>query len=282
VFPRAIILKAYTDVTEATDFERSITDLHDSAGRITRGLQSVVSAIDTIAADNAQFIKNPEATPSGAEGDAIRDLLAGIRKQIEDVVDHGRSFESKLDHYATGITDLTRQLEQTKKAAMLDPITGIGNRRRFEESLKDILSHLSDFNEKVSVLLADVDNFKTVNDTLGHSIGDQVLRLVASNFVTNLKGGDVVARWGGDEFAAILPNTNLGDALSVAETVRNSIGSRSLKNKETGETMGKVTLSIGVSTYRQGDNAHKLIFRADQALYEAKRLGRNRTTAEQD
>ncbi|HEY9078988.1 GGDEF domain-containing protein [Magnetovibrio sp.] len=267
-------------MTETTAFDNSISDLHDSAGRITRGLQSVVSAIDSIAADNAQFFSHPETMPAGTEGDAMRALLAGIRKQIAEVVDHGRSFESKLNQYSAEITDLTRQLEQTKKAAMLDPITGIGNRRRFEESLKDILSHLSDFNEKVSVLLADVDHFKTVNDTLGHSVGDQVLRLVASNFVTNLKGGDVVARWGGDEFAAILPNTNLDNALSVAETVRNSIATRTLKNKETGETMGKVTLSIGVSTYRQGDNAHKLIFRADQALYEAKRLGRNRSAPE--
>jgi len=270
------------NVTEATDFERSIADLHTSAGSITRGLETVVAAIDSIATDNAQFINEPEAMPEGAEGDAIRALLGGIRKQIADVVDHGRSFEDKLDEYSSEITDLTRQLEQTKKAAMLDPITGIGNRRKFEASLKDILTRMTEFNEKVSVLLADVDNFKMVNDSLGHAVGDQVLRLVASNFISNVKGGDVVARWGGDEFAAILPNTNIDNALSVAETVRKSIGSRSLKNKDTGETMGKVTLSIGVSTYRQGDNAHKLIFRADQALYEAKRLGRNRSEPEGD
>lgn len=269
-------------MSDAADFAQSIEDLHDSAGRITRGLETVVAAIDSLADDNAQFIKDPDSIPDGKEGEAIHSLLAGIRKQIADVVDHGRSFENKLETYSTEITTLTRQLEQTKKAAMLDPITGIGNRRRFEESLKDILNRLTDFNEKVSVLLADVDKFKKVNDSLGHAVGDQVLRLVASNFVTNLKGGDVVARWGGDEFAAILPNAGLDDATSVAETVRNSIGSRSLKNKDTGETMGKVTLSIGVSTYRQGDNPHKLIFRADQALYEAKRKGRNRTEQELD
>ena len=269
-------------MNETSTFANSISDLHDSAGRITRGLESVVTAIDTIAAENAHFIQDPDSAPAGAEGDAIRNLLSSIRKQIAEVVDHGRSFESKLDEYTTGIHDLTRQLEQSKKAAMLDPITGIGNRRRFEESLKNILGQLSEFNEKVSVLLADVDNFKAVNDALGHGVGDQVLRLVASNFVTNLKGGDVVARWGGDEFAAILPNTSLENALTVAETVRNAIATRSLKNKETGETMGKVTLSIGVSTYRQGDNGHKLIFRADQALYEAKRLGRNRSIPEHE
>lgn len=269
-------------MTDANDFEFSLADLHDSAGRITRGLSSVVASIDTVARDNAPFINNPASVPAGSAGDTIRDLLAGIRQQITDIVDHGRSFESKLTHYSTEITDLTRQLEQSKKAAMLDPITGIGNRRRFEESLKGILTHLSDFNDKVSVLLADVDHFKAVNDTLGHGVGDQVLRLVADNFVSNLKGSDVVARWGGDEFAAILPNTSLENAMTVAETVRKSIATRSLKNTQTGETMGKVTLSVGVSTYRHGDNAHKLIFRADQALYEAKDEGRNRTVPERD
>lgn len=265
-----------------SEFDKNIDDLHKSAGRITSGLEGVVQAIDTIAQDNAAFIKDPDSAPQGAEGDAIRALLQGIRKQIADIVDHGRQFENKLDDYSSEITDLTRQLEHTKQAAMLDPTTGVGNRRRFEESLSDILKHLGDFNDKVSVLLGDVDNFKAVNDTLGHNVGDQVLRLVANTFVTNLKGSDVVARWGGDEFAAILPNTNLDNAYSVAESVRSSIGTKSLRNKDTGETMGKVTLSIGVSTFRQGDNAHKLIFRADQALYEAKRLGRNRTIPEKD
>lgn len=264
------------------EFEKSIDDLHTSAERITRGLEGVVEAIDTIAENNSAFIEDPNAAPEGKEGDAIRALLKGIRQQIADIVDHGRQFETKLVDYSTEIVDLTRQLEQTKQAAMLDPTTGIGNRRRFEESLADILKHMEDFNSKVSVLLADVDNFKTVNDTLGHNVGDQVLRLVAQTFVTNLKGGDVVARWGGDEFAAILPSTSLENAMHVAENVRAAIGDKSLRNKDTGETMGKVTLSIGVSSYRQGDNAHKLIFRADQALYEAKRRGRNRTEPEMD
>jgi diguanylate cyclase len=265
-----------------SEFDKNIKSLHDSAGRITSGLESVVKAIDAMAEDNATFIANPNAAPPGIEGDAIRALLQSIRHQIAQIVDHGRSFENKLTDYSSEIGNLTRQLEQTKQAAMVDPTTGIGNRRRFEESLADILKHLEDFNGQVSVLLADVDNFKAVNDTLGHNVGDQVLRLVANTFVTGLKGGDVVARWGGDEFAAILPSTSLDNALNVAENVRKAIGTKSLKNKDTGETMGKVTLSIGVSSHRQGDNAHKLIFRAYQALYDAKRLGRNRCIPEKD
>ena len=265
-----------------SEFRKNIDDLHSSAERITTGLEGVVEAIDAIASANASLIDNPDAAPPGKDGDAIRALLGGIRQQIADIVEHGRQFENKLVDYSSEITDLTLQLEQTKKAAMLDPTTGIGNRRRFEESLAKILQHMEEFNNKVSVLLADVDKFKDVNDTLGHNVGDQVLRLVAQTFVQNLKGADVVARWGGDEFAAILPATSLDDAISVAENVRTALGNKSLKNAESGETMGKVTLSVGVSSYRQGDNPHKLIFRADQALYEAKRLGRNRTEPEQD
>ena len=264
------------------EFKKNIEDLHSSAERITTGLEGVVEAIDAIAEANANFIDDPDAAPPGKEGDAIRALLMSIRTQIADIVDHGRQFESKLVDYSSEISDLTLQLEQTKKAAMLDPTTGIGNRRRFEESLSKILAHLEEFNDKVSIMLADVDKFKDVNDTLGHNVGDQVLRLVAETFVNNLKGADVVARWGGDEFAAILPATGLDDAMHVAENVRNALGNKSIKNAQSGETMGKVTLSIGVSSYRQGDNAHKLIFRADQALYEAKRLGRNRTEPETD
>ena len=267
------------DVSNSNEFVKSISDLHTSAGRITSGLESVVQAIDTIAKENAPYIKNPMP---GQNGEAIQGLLDTIRQQITEIVDHGRNFETKLADYSTEITQLTQQLEKTKKDSMLDPITGIGNRRRFEEALKTILGSLSEFNDKVSVLLADVDNFKDVNDTLGHNIGDQVLRLVASDFKQNLKGGDVVARWGGDEFAAILPNTTLENAYSVADSVRKSIGSRKLKNTTSGEVVGQISLSIGVSTFRQGDNAHKLIFRADEALYEAKRQGRNRVVVEKD
>lgn len=264
-------------MNKPNDFEKSIVDLHTSAERITSGLESVVQAIDAIAKDNAQHIKQPQP---GEAGEAVQALLDTVRKQIAEVVDHGRQFEDKLTEYSSEITELNQELEKTKKDTMLDPITGIGNRRRFETTLKEMLGSLTDFNDRVSVLLADVDHFKNVNDTLGHNIGDQILRLVATDFKQNLKGGDVLARWGGDEFAAILPNTSLENAYAVADTVRKSIGRRQLKNTKTGEVIGDITLSIGVSSYRQGDNPHKMIFRADEALFEAKRQGRNRVVVE--
>ena len=264
------------------DFEHSLNDLHQGAGRITKGLEDIVGVIDQVARDNETFIQSMDKAPDDEHSVAIRKLLENISNQIKDVVDYGHKFEVRISEYSDEIVDLNRQLEHTKQIAMIDPTTGIGNRRRFEESLKSIIDNIEDFKGKVSVLLADVDNFKTINDTLGHNVGDQVLRQVAENFVTNLKGSDVVARWGGDEFSAILPETELNHAVKVAENVRKSIARRSIRNKETGDEMGRVSLSIGVSTYHPGDNPHKLIFRADQALYEAKRSGRNCTKAELD
>jgi len=265
-----------------SDFEHSLNDLHDGAGRINKSLEDIVNVIDQVARDNESFIQTMDKSPDSEHSADIRKLLENVRDQIKDIVDFGRKFEVRINEYSDEIVDLNRQLESTKQAAMIDTTTGIGNRRRFEESLKSIIENIEDFKGKVSVLLADVDNFKTINDTLGHGVGDQVLRQVAQNFVTNLKGSDIVARWGGDEFSAILPETELSHAIKAAENVREGIAKRSIRNKETGEEMGRVTLSIGVSSYRNGDNPHKLIFRADQALYEAKRAGKNRIQGELD
>lgn len=264
------------------DFEHSLSDLHQGAERITKGLEDIVGVIDQVAEDNEIFIANMDKEPDDEHGSNIRKLLESVREQISDIVDFGHKFETSINEYSDEIVNLNRQLDTTKKAALIDPTTGIGNRRRFEEELKSIIDNIKDFNGRVSILLADIDKFKDINDTLGHSVGDQVLRQVAQNFSTNLKGGDVVARWGGDEFSAILPKTGLDDAFKVAETIREGIAKRSIRNKETNEEMGRVTVSIGVSTYRQGDNPHKIIFRADQALYEAKQAGRNQTVPEEE
>ncbi|MBF0248115.1 MAG: GGDEF domain-containing protein [Alphaproteobacteria bacterium] len=264
------------------DMERSLGELHESAGRITYGLNTVVNAIDAIVRDNSVLFSNPGALPEGAEGDVLRGLLGSIRRQISDIVEHGKSFEDKLVEYSSEITTLGETIEQKKQSVLQDAATGVSNRTHFEAALRDVLSRIDEFNDKVAVLMADIDRFKDLNDALGHGVGNQVLRLVGDNFRQNLKGQDMVARWGGDEFAAILPGTSLENAYTVAEHIRGALSGRSLKNKDTGETVGRLSLSVGVAAYRQGDNPHKLLFRADEALHRAKRLGRNRTETEQE
>jgi diguanylate cyclase len=136
--------------------------------------------------------------------------------------------------------------------------------------------------EPLSLVMFDIDHFKYFNDTYGHLTGDQVLRLVATSLKQTIKGQDITARYGGDEFAVLLPDTALRQALTVADHIRRAVMSKELKKKSTGEMLGRVTVSIGVSMLEPGDNTDSLIERADVCLYAAKRAGRNRVVCEAD
>lgn len=126
------------------------------------------------------------------------------------------------------------------------------------------------------MLLADIDHFKQFNDTHGHLVGDKVLRFVASTLKRCTKGKDYVARFGGEEFSIILPQTDMKGGSIVAEQIRNAVSSGDLKNNQTGESYGRITMSIGVGQYRSDDLPNCLVQRADIALYLAKERGRNR------
>ncbi|MGA8799044.1 MAG: GGDEF domain-containing protein, partial [Pseudolabrys sp.] len=128
-------------------------------------------------------------------------------------------------------------------------------------------------NEAMSLMLTDIDHFKTFNDNFGHLTGDQVLRLVAMSVKHNVKGKDTTARYGGEEFAVILPNTILRAAVTVAEHIRRVVMAKELMKRSTGEHLGRMTISIGVATLRKGDTGQSLIERADTCLYAAKRHG---------
>jgi diguanylate cyclase len=136
--------------------------------------------------------------------------------------------------------------------------------------------------EPLSLLLFDIDHFKSFNDSYGHLTGDQVLRLVGLSMKQTIKGQDITARYGGEEFAVLLPNTALRQALTVADHIRRAVMAKELKKKSTGEILGRVTISVGVSMLKQGDDPDALIERADACLYAAKRNGRNRVICEAD
>ena len=131
-------------------------------------------------------------------------------------------------------------------------------------------------------MLADIDHFKTFNDTFGHLIGDQVLRLVALALKDNVKGRDIAARYGGEEFAVILPETSLRQATTVGEHIRRAVMGKELMKRSTGENLGRITVSVGVASLHRGESVAALIERADNCLYAAKRNGRNRVICEVD
>ena len=132
------------------------------------------------------------------------------------------------------------------------------------------------------MLLGDIDHFKKFNDTYGHQVGDQVLKLVGMILKDSSKDGAIAARYGGEEFAIIVPNAGMVTAESLAETVRTTVASKRIRKRSTGEDFGNITMSIGIALFKPGEPIADLIQRADESLYFAKNAGRNRVATERE
>jgi len=130
--------------------------------------------------------------------------------------------------------------------------------------------------------MIDIDFFKKFNDTYGHQLGDQVLKLVAKTIIECVDDTDTAARYGGEEFSVVLPGNTIAQAIEKAETIRKTVAGRKVTNRTTGKVLGQVTLSVGVALFRPGETAGQLIHRADESLYFAKHNGRNRVGVETD
>ena len=154
--------------------------------------------------------------------------------------------------------------------ASIDPLTSIPNRRKFNEVLNYELQRDSRYQKGLSLILCDLDYFKLINDKHGHNIGDEVLKEFTQLVSDNIRKTDFFARWGGEEFALLLPETELSTAVEMAEKLRLVIERYELPN------VGKFTASFGVTQYMEGDNELRLVTRTDNALYKAKENGRNR------
>ena len=127
--------------------------------------------------------------------------------------------------------------------------------------------------------MVDIDHFKSFNDNFGHQVGDQVLRLVARTLKDGLKGRDFAARYGGEEFAIILPDTDLSAGVAVGNSLRKAIATKDVINRNTGEILGRITMSVGVAEFAGDPTLEDVVERADNALYTAKHNGRNQVAA---
>jgi diguanylate cyclase len=171
-------------------------------------------------------------------------------------------------------------LKESEMRSNSDGLTGLANRRALDEFLRTSLIRAMETDEPLSVFMVDVDHFKKFNDTHGHLIGDQVLRLVAKVLKDNVRESDLAARFGGEELCAVLPGTDLAACKEVTERVRRRISEAKLTRRTTGQEIGSVTVSIGVAQFRLAESAEALIERCDRGLYHAKSAGRNRVVTE--
>jgi diguanylate cyclase len=212
----------------------------------------------------------------------VQAIVESLVKSTREMRDTNKVLEERLLLSKNEISNLQHSLEAIRAESLTDPLTGLGNRKYFDRSIEMAVQAAQATGEPLSLLMFDIDHFKSFNDSYGHLTGDQVLRLVGMSLKQTIKGQDITARYGGEEFAVVLPNTALRQALTVADHIRRAVMAKELKKKSTGEILGRVTISVGVSILKQDDDTDSLIERADACLYAAKRNGRNRVICEVD
>ncbi|MGI9382214.1 MAG: GGDEF domain-containing protein [Methyloligellaceae bacterium] len=210
----------------------------------------------------------------------VQGVLLSLKDATKEMSETNHELRNNLSHSQMQIEELKHCLELARSESSVDPLTNLANRRRFDRVLEDAIEDAESAGQALCLLLIDIDHFKKFNDTFGHQTGDAVLRIVAHTIRTSVKGQDLAARYGGEEFAVILPNTALKDATVVAEQIRKAVSAKQLVRKSSGESLGRLTVSIGVSAYRTSESPHALINRADTYLYSAKRGGRDQVKCE--
>ncbi len=213
-----------------------------------------------------------------SEIEHMRQILVG---GLEELIQGQRLLNSKL-HRTGGFLRLIKadserlhnELNKVRLLSLTDEFTGLSNRRAFMRRLQDEISRAQRYGLPLALAMLDLDEFKAINDAHGHSAGDAVLRCYATDVLSVLRHHDMVARYGGEEFAILLPNTNRDGAASAINKVKSRVSQ--IQCEHEGKSLPLPTFSTGIAFYSAGETHTDLIDRADRALYQAKRLGRNR------
>lgn len=223
-----------------------------------------------------------ELLETSADAEDVKRVASNIARETQDMASRSADLARALEESARQIDALQSELSTAKAQALTDSLTGLGNRRQFDQILRQRTESANAEQTTLSLMLCDIDYFKQVNDRWGHSVGDQVLRYVAHVLSSHARIDWLVARYGGEEFAIIMPRTALGEAAEIANNLRLAIGSKALTRRSTQQNLGKITVSIGVASYEHGESCGDLFKRADANLYEAKGRGRNQTYCGED
>jgi len=271
---------SYISTTRYSDkIDRVGSRVMDEINQVMTMMDAAVGSANSYS-ENLSTVSDKLGTAKDRDG--LRVIVETLVATATEMKENNHALEERLNASREEINQLQQHLAAVRNESLTDPLTGLANRKHFDEQLAKTMAEAIERSEPLSLVMSDIDHFKTFNDNWGHLTGDQVLRLVAMSLKQNVKGQDMAARYGGEEFAVILPNTVLRSALTVADHIRRAVMSKELMRRSTGQNLGRVTISLGVATTRKGDTMQSLIARADTCLYGAKRNGRNRVICETD
>ncbi len=268
---------------------RAAVAMENVGGGMSKVIDDVLGRLEAAGKDTADY-KHALTAATGELGANLdqgrtpadlRRLVDGLISATRAMEQRAKSLEGELQASSQKVDELRTKLADVRKESLTDPLTNIANRKAFDDAAA-AAAEAALGGEAVSLLICDIDHFKKFNDNWGHQTGDQVLRLVAACLSENVKGRDTAARYGGEEFAVLLRGSGLKDAAHVAEQIRQTVETKKLVKKSTGDVLGAITISIGVSQFAPGEAVEAVVRRADACLYGAKRNGRNLVIAQND
>ncbi|MQX36661.1 GGDEF domain-containing protein [Roseospira navarrensis] len=227
-----------------------------------------------------QTLKGLSDKVEGATGETLHGIVATVVAETQKMIRLNQKMGTELSQSSEEISKLRQDLDRVRSEARTDGLTGISNRKVFDTVLREATEAAVRNSQHLCLMMLDIDLFKRFNDTHGHQMGDQILKLVARTLQNCVRSEDTVSRYGGEEFAAILPATPLQEAVAVAERIRMTVANKRITNRRSGKELGRITLSIGVAEYAIGESVNDLVQRADRALYMGKRLGRNQVVSQ--
>jgi diguanylate cyclase len=252
------------------DFER----------KVEATLTNVVRLVRDHALEGAKFQESlvgaDRRLSAGQSYDTIHDIVLTLIQDNRAMQSKVNTLSEKLEQSRFQIVRLRSSLIKAEEIGNRDGLTGLANRRFFDNALGEEIVKARDIGGELCLALADLDHFKRINDRFGHVTGDMVLKLFAELLTTNVREQGRVARFGGDEFAILFPESRLADAASVVQHIQRQLERKQWAVAASGERIGTITASFGLARSRDGESAEDLLRRADGKLYEAKASGRNR------
>jgi diguanylate cyclase len=275
------LMKSFFDSYIADPNTDAVKQAQEEVLRIIACLSETANATDSNASDYHQSLQiYADQLESSTASQELPKILSNLVAETQSMQLSLQTMRNNMDDSQREINELRCKLDQVTAEALTDPLTGLANRKGFSIAFEKTLELNKAASSCISLLMVDIDHFKKVNDTHGHLVGDKVIKYVADTLTKLKQDQDTASRFGGEEYAVLLPNTSLNDAQDIAETIRNKIEIAKLRRSNTQEPIGQITVSIGIGCLQANETLDSLIDRADTALYLSKQNGRNRVTVD--
>jgi len=269
----ADLFRKFVGPTDMSRFDEAQQALRSLAESVT---SSLVSANGEVSKYEASLKECSSQLNGDMNSDEFRSLVCSLEESTHRMSTGSQNLQQHLEESRREAEALREELVKARAEAKTDAMTGLANRKGFEEAIDKLRAAAEQALGDACLLICDIDKFKSINDTYGHLFGDKVIKTVADVLSKQTKGKDLAARFGGEEFVVPLPETDIEGAVAVAESIRRTIENSRVVRPKTGEEVRRLTISIGVTRFAAGEEAKETISRADQALYAAKENNRNR------